>query len=280
MVHDMVSCRASRRRFVTGLAALASVGVTSVGLDVSLRRSFAAVASATSGGTLRATLGGEPDTLDPHTGASLFDYDVAHSVFDSLTLSDSAGLLQSALAESWRSADALTWTFRLRPNAKFHDGSSVTADAVRGTLERLANKAIGASADFTVVTNQIASLETPDPLTVIFRLAAPNAVFPVGIANVAIVPRAFDSTKPVGAGPFQFVEWVRNRYVRLRRFEGYYRPGVPYLDQVDFLPTPDENQKIVLLQAGQVDFTDTIPLPRAQEVEKSGKIQVFTIPQE
>ncbi len=145
-------------------------------------------------------------------------------------------------------------------------------------MERLTNKATGASADVTVVTDQIASVETPDPLTVIFRLAAPNSVFPVSMANVVIVPRGFDPTKPVGAGPFQFVEWVRNRYVRLRRFDDYYRPGVPYLDQVDFLPTPDENQKIVLLQAGQVDFTDTIPLPRAPEVEKSGQIKVFTIP--
>ena len=276
MVHDVFSRRVSRRGFLAGLAGTAAAGVGSLGAGHVLPRVFAA-AQGQRGGTLRATLGGEPDTLDPHVGNSLFDEDVAGALFDCLTRTDSAGLLQSALAESWRSADALAWTFRLRPNARFHDGSPVTADAVRATVERLADKATGASGAYTVVTNQIASLETPDSLTVIFHLTAPNAVFPLGMSRIAIVPRSFSVARPVGAGPFQFVEWVRNRYVRVRRFDGYYRQGLPYLDQIDFMPTPDENQKIVLLQTGQVDFTDTVPLPRAQEVEKSGKIQVFTI---
>jgi ABC-type transport system substrate-binding protein len=99
------------------------------------------------------------------------------------------------------------------------------------------------------------------------------------MADIKILPTTFDAENPVGSGPFTFVEWERNRHVRVQKFAGYYREGLPYLDEVVFLPTPDENQKIVLLQAGEVDFTDTIPLPRAQEIEEGGEVQVFPIPE-
>lgn len=230
------------------------------------------------GGTLRATLGAEPTTMDPHKGNTLFDRDVWDQLFDALIDDDFLSGVNGALAESWDSSDAKTWTFKLRAGATFHDGSPVTAEVVKASFERVADKATGASQQFTRITNPIASIDTPNASTVVFQLKDPNAVFPIQVGDIKIVPKNFDPTKPIGAGPFQFVEWVRNRYVRVQKYRGYYRQGLPYLDEIMFLPTPDENQKVVLLQAGQVDFTDTIPLPRAQELQRSGNVQVFAIP--
>jgi ABC-type transport system substrate-binding protein len=110
------------------------------------------------------------------------------------------------------------------------------------------------------------------------RLKGPNAAFLVDVADIKIVPRTFDPQRPAGTGPFQFVEWVRLRHVRARKFAGHWRDGMPYLDEVVFQPTPDENQKLALLEAGQVDFIDTIPLPRVREVERAGRLKIHEIP--
>ena len=230
------------------------------------------------GGTLRATLGAEPTTLDPHKSSTLFDRDVADALYAALIDDDVLEGVQGALAESFESSDAKTWTVRLRRGLKFHDGSEITADVVKASMERVTDPATGAGASFKSRVDQVAAITTPDQGTIRFELKAPNAAFPLDLAEIKIVPRNFDPAKPVGSGAFQFVEWVRNQRVALKKFPDYYQPGLPYLDELVFLPTPDENQKIVLLQTGQVEFTDTIPLPRVQEVQQGGRVQVFGIP--
>jgi ABC-type transport system substrate-binding protein len=128
------------------------------------------------------------------------------------------------------------------------------------------------------VINQITNVDTPDAATIVFTLSAPSATFPIQLADVKIVAPNFDATNPVGSGPFTFVEWVRNQHVKVAKNPNYYKTGLPYLDGVEFLPTPEENQKIVLLQTGGVDLTDTLPLARASEIQEAGEFQVFSIP--
>jgi ABC-type transport system substrate-binding protein len=126
---------------------------------------------------------------------------------------------------------------------------------------------------------QIDSMSVPDKYTVVFQLKNASATFPLDLADTMIVPTNFNPDKPVGTGPFMFVEWVRNQHVQVKKFSNYHEKGLPYLDGVIFLPTPDENQKVNLLQTGQVDLTDTIPLPRFQELSASGsKVVVVSIP--
>jgi peptide/nickel transport system substrate-binding protein len=265
----------TRRRFLTAAAALPAAGA--------LARAGSAAAQATpvpaAGGTLRTTLGAEPDTLDPHVGNTLFDRDVWDALYDALIDDDTSQGINGALAESWDSADATTWTFKLRDGLTFHDGSPITSAEVKSSVERVQSPDVGASGLIKRTASSITAMETPDARTITFTLAGPAANFPAQMADIKILPPTFDPANPVGSGPFRLIEWVRNRHVRVGKFDGYYRPGLPYLDEVQFLPTPDENQKIVLLQTGGVDFTDTIPLPRAEEVQQSGDIQVFTIEQ-
>ena len=234
-----------------------------------------APARPSTGGVLRTTLGAEPTTLDPHRVVSLFDYDVKDAIFSPLISDEFTDGPRGALAESWESPNASTYIFKVRRGARFHDGSPVTADSVKSTFERVAAQGTGL---LRSIPDQVASVDVLDPQTARFRLKAPNAAFLIDLADMAIVPKDFDPTRPVGAGPFQFVEWVRLRHVRVKKFPGFWREGRPYLDEVVFMPTPDENQKIVLLETGQVEFTDTVPLPRVRDVERGGKLNVLSVP--
>jgi len=277
MARHGIGSRITRREFVAGAAAAAASG--------SLLRFAAPALSApapaqapvrpSAGGVLRTTLGAEPTTLDPHQSRTLFDFDVKDALFDGLLDDDFTEGPRGALAESWESPNASTYLFKLRRGLRFHDGSPITADAVKSTAERIMGPdGLGQTRS---IVEQVASMDVLDPQSIRFRLKGPNAAFLMDIADMKIVPRNFDARNPVGSGPFQFVEWVRLRHVRLKKFPGYWREGRPYLDELVFMPTPDENQKIVLLETGQVEFTDTVPLPRVQDVERGGKIVVHSV---
>jgi len=277
MAHDAPFSPVTRRRFLGGMAALAGTAALPLSGGSALAQATPEALS-TPGGTLRVTLGAEPDTLDPHKGSTLFDIDVFGALYDALINDDISESVKGDLAESWDSPDATTWTFKLRAGATFHDGSPIDSAAVKGTIDRIKDPATGAVGFVTVTTDEIASVDTPDAATVVFTLNAPSATFPIKMADIKIVPPNFDATNPVGSGPFTFVEWVRNQHVRVAKNPNYYKSGLPLLDGVEFLPTPEENQKIVLLQTGGVDLTDTLPLARAKEIQEGGEFQVFSIP--
>jgi peptide/nickel transport system substrate-binding protein len=278
MAKRLGESRITRRRFVAGAAAaMASGGLLKLAAPAAGAPSPAAAAAParpSTGGVLRTTLGAEPTTLDPHRAQSLFDYDVKDSMFAALLSDEFTEGPRGALAESWESPNASTYIFKLRRGARFHDGSAVTADAVKFSFERVAATGIGL---IRSIPDQVAGVDVLDPQTVRFNLKAPNGAFLIDVADMAIVPKDFDPQHPVGAGPFQFVEWVRLRHVRVKKFPGYFREGRPYLDELVFMPTPDENQKIVLLDTGQVELTDTVPLPRVRDVERGGKLAVYGI---
>ncbi len=229
------------------------------------------------GGTLRSTIGNDAKTLDPHKQSTIFDIHVRDNIFEGL-MDDDLTEAKGALAEKWESPDAKVYTFYLKKGAKFHDGTEVTAEEVKFSFDRVMNKDTGATASSTNVTSQIANLTVVDKYTVKMELKQPRAAFLSEVGDVKIVPKSFNPDKPVGTGPFAFAEWVRNQKLTLKKFPDYHVKGLPYLDQVVFTPTPDEDQKVTLLQTGQVDFTDTVPLPRVKEAKQSGKYQVIGIP--
>ena len=144
------------------------------------------------------------------------------------------------MAKSWTlSADKKTYTFHLQDNVKFHDGQPMTADDVIFSVMKfhfeLAPRARG-------VFNKIKSATAPDPLTVEFTLDAPFDPFLLmfDVTTVAIMPKhIYDGTdyrnnpanqKPIGTGAFQFSEWQRGNFISLKKFDGYWKPGEPYLD--------------------------------------------------
>jgi peptide/nickel transport system substrate-binding protein len=144
------------------------------------------------------------------------------------------------LAQSWEVApDFLTFTFKLHPNVRFHDGSILTSEDVKASWDRLRAPPAGVVSNKLASFSKIASIETPDPLTVVFRMSGVDAsmmdVFasPWNAIYSAAKLRAdpnFPARNVMGTGPFRFVEHVAGSHWVGERFDGYFRQGLPYLD--------------------------------------------------
>ena len=144
------------------------------------------------------------------------------------------------VATSWEvSPDRLSYVFKLKPGVKFHDGSALTSADVKATYERIRNPPEGVVSVRKARLEEIASIETPDPLTVTFRLKRPDSSMLLNFASpwnclysaakLAADPR-FPEKNIMGSGPFRFVESVRGSHWVGARFDDYHEKGKPYLD--------------------------------------------------
>ena len=129
----------------------------------------------------------------------------------------------------------------------------------------------------------ISAIETPDDYTVVFTLSEPQAAFLSNLAYgwAAIVPKeAADTLRdhPVGTGPFQFVEWVPDSHVKLRRFDKYFIPNVPYLDEVTFRVITDPPVRLISLKTGEVDVVPEVPAEEIASLKKEPGIKLIQEP--
>jgi len=224
---------------------------------------------------LNFALSGNPDTLDPQKTSGTLTFQTVKSIYDTLAEPDENGVIIPALAESWDvSADSLTWTFHLRKGVKFHNGDSFSSADVKASFGRILTEETGSP--HMKEMGIIASMDTPDDLTIIFNLSGPHAPFLASLASGwgAILPKSlidaghdFDSL-PVGTGPFKLGEWVRDSKVVLTKNEDYWMKGLPKLDQVVLNIIPETSIQVQGLVAGQIDIvfiidSDDIPMLEA-----------------
>jgi peptide/nickel transport system substrate-binding protein len=160
------------------------------------------------------------------------------------------------LAESWQvSPDGLTWTFKLRQNVKFHDGQEMTSADVKFTFDRLFEKSPGKS-DFIAVDK----VEPAGKHTVKFITKEPFAglLAALGgfwgfIINEAGVKKHGDLNKAaVGTGPYMLDDWKVEQQMTLKKHPGYFKKGLPYVDQVLLRVIPDEANIVAALRTGQI----------------------------
>ena len=173
------------------------------------------------------------------------------------------------VAESWQaSPDHLTYTFKLRPNALFHDGTRVDAAAVKFSIDRLMDPAT--KSGMRSFYEPVHSVEVLGPLTVQVRLKQPYAFFlhmlaayrtglvlysPTATQKFSLEERK--QGKPgavVGCGPFRLVEWVKGGHLVMERFDKYFVPGLPYLDRVVIRTIKDPVTEMAAFKAGEIDF--------------------------
>ncbi len=224
---------------------------------------------------LNFALAGNPDTLDPHKTSGTLTFQTIKSIYDTLAEPDQNGVIVPALAESWDvSADSLTWTFHLRKGVKFHNGDTFTSADVKATFERVLAEETGSP--HRKEMGIIASIDTPDDMTVVFKLSGPHAPFLASLASGwgAILPKSlidsghdFDSL-PIGTGPFTLEEWVRDSKVVFAKNDDYWMKGLPKLDQVVLNIIPETSIQVQGLIAGQIDIvfiidSDDIPMLEA-----------------
>ena len=245
-----------------------------------------------SGGTLAIALL-DPGPLDPARADRLEDEIVLGNLFDGLTAIDPAGAVRPAVAASWTSDPSLRrWEFRLRPDARWSDGSPVRSTDFTYAWQRLADpKAEPAPSPARTLLSgvtgyrafaagrarSIAGLETPDPATLVVRLDRPFADLPALVAALPLSPLpaalarpdpAAYLTHPAGNGPFRLAAPARpGRSLTLERNPAY-QASPALLDKVSVHVVPDEQTAWLELQNGRVAFAPVPPdqLPAARTV--------------
>ncbi len=232
------------------------------------------------GGTIRTALLSTYDTMDTKL-SSLGTSPMTAMMFESLLrleIVDPVGKFEPKpeLAESWNLADPQTLVLKLRKGVKFHDGSTLDAEAIKYNIERMIGHPKSTS---KLMGDEIASVEVIDPSTVKLNLKQPSAVIlakqtlawgGTGSAGTAIMSKAaYDKwgddagLHPAGTGPMQLDEWRRDDRVVLKRFEGYWKMGadgkpLPYADRMEERFMPDPAVSLLEMKAGNMELIEEI----------------------
>jgi len=235
------------------------------------------------GGILTFAVDAEPPNYDCHAN---FSFVFIHPViphYSTLLKFDTANYPQVVgdLAEGWSvSADRLTYTFKLRQNVLFHDGSRLTSADVKTSYDRIIHPPQGVlsvrQADYAAVTR----IDTPDPATVVFHLQWPDAAMLANFASPwnCIYSAAklkedplFPKTHILGTGPFVFVEHVKGEHWTGKRWDKYFLPGKPYLDgyRSEFIAG---EKAVKAMESGRImaQFRSFTPTERDEMVKTAG----------
>jgi len=240
------------------------------------------------GGTFILAYPGDPISFNPDAKIDDFGYSIEQSLYNKLVTLDADYKVIPDLAKSWKvSDDGLTYTFELNRGVKWHDGKPFTSADVKWTLEAIiANKGV-AYTNLKVIDK----VETPDDFTVVVKLKEPSSPFISFLAwyGTFIMPKhIYEGTdwltnpaneKPIGTGPFKFVEWKKGDHVTLEANKDYFR-GSPYLDKIIYRMIPDSNTAVQALLNGEVDMSITRPpLSQLESLKKAGvKVDTFPAP--
>ena len=231
------------------------------------------------GGEMIVTYKDDVSTLDPAIGYDWQNWSIIKSLFDGL-MDYKPGTMDLVpdLAESYEIApDGLTYTFKLRPGVKFHNGRELVAEDIKYSIERVLDPATQSpGAGFF---GSIAGIEAPDPQTIVFKLSRPDATFlhVMAINFAHAVPKeevekygADFGKHPVGTGAFKLADWTLGQQLVLERNPDYFKAGIPHLDKITFEVGQEPLVALLRLQRGEVDILgDGIPPAKFLEVMQS-----------
>ena len=240
------------------------------------------------GGSVVVAMNVEPGYLDPTSGAGAEITRMMHqNVLEGLMGFQENGRLFPALAAASPviSKDRLTYTFKLRRGVKFHNGSDFTSSDVKVKFDWARDpKTTHASPTYY---SDITAVDTPDALTVVFKLKSPNNDFLYNLARAesTIEPGDLFKTpdgreglkvKPIGTGPFKLEAWNRGVSVKLARNTDYYISSLPYLDGVTFrFLGDDQNAKVAGLRSGDIDvIAYNVPPEQVDSLKKDFNVLV------
>jgi len=238
--------------------------------------------------TLRLRLAAEPGNLNPLLSTDLYASTVEGMIFNGLLRVSSNMEMVPDLAESFEaSEDGKRYTFTLRKDVRWHDGTPFTSADVAFTMDALLDPATNTVRRSQYVIDGVPiRYETPDPYTVIFELPKPFAPFlialsmpilPKHILNGVDINTAPFNRRPIGTGPFVFETWQAGQFLMVRRNPTYYRPPAK-LDQILFKVIPDTNTAIIALEKDEIDALD-ITAKDLDRVKKMSDVDIYTYDQ-
>lgn len=222
-----------------------------------------------------------PKTMNPHGYNSDANLSYMSNFFDGLLQrAPKDGKLSPALATEWQRVDELTWKFILRKGVTFHNGNPFDAADVKFTFERMKDPKYS---KFLNIANSIASIETPDAHTVIFKTVKPIPWFAETMHQNFIVDKESSegrdsgdyNTRPIGTGAYKFVEWAKGSYIRLEANENYWE-GVPFFKNVEIKPITEDATRFAAIAAKQADLLSGVPIPMIDRISKTPTIEVVS----
>lgn len=231
--------------------------------------------------TLRVAIGTSLNQLDPALTTIGDEYVYVHLVFNGLTRIDHALNVKPDLAESWTASEDLKiWTFKLKPNVKFHHGRTLDAEDVVATITRILDPKTGSRARSNL--DMIESVKALDPLTVAFTLKLSYAGFADIFADRQLRIIAKDqaanlSTQPIGTGPFIFKSWAPGDRMELTKSSTYFEPGLPKLSAVTIRVIPEAAARIAALESGAIDIVWNLPYEAVDKLKKNPAVRVDSV---
>jgi peptide/nickel transport system substrate-binding protein len=235
------------------------------------------------GGTLIVGSGTDATTLDGHLYTDSPTATIMEHMTETLYELSPEGRVQPRLALSHTvSPDGRTWTFRLRPNVRFHDGTAFDAAAAKFNLDRVLNPATRAPWRFLI--DRVTEVTAVDSTTLRLVTNAPFAPLLAHLTHSGLAmqsPTAIQrlgadyARQPVGTGPFRFREWVRGDRVVVVRFDDYWGEKA-LLDEVQFRVIPDDGARLAALEAGSIHVAVRVP-PREIERLRAGRDPIVRI---
>jgi peptide/nickel transport system substrate-binding protein len=209
-------------------------------------------------------------------------------LFETMTTLDNDGKAKPKLALSWSSSDDFkTWTFKLRPDVKFHDGTPFNAAAVKWNFDRQKDPKNNCRCAFYIAN--IVSVDAKDDLTVVYNLKDPSVNFPALLTRpdqnssvhspTAVQAKGEDYNRnPVGTGPFVLKSWTAGDRMVVERNPNYWNKGKPHLDRVVLRPLPDSQSRFASLKSGESDlvWVDEFEADNIVRAKKDPTLQVLS----
>ena len=227
--------------------------------------------AAAAGGEVVVGIQQDIDSLDPHLAVAAGTKEVLFNIFEGLVVSDENGNVTPAVAEDYTiSNDGLTYTFKLRDGIKFSDGTPVTAEDVKYSIERCSGLLDGTP--LIKALSIISSVEIVDRSTINIVLSEADSEI-IYYLTADIIPASSSETgEIIGTGPFKLDSYVPQEGIVLSRNEYYWRDGLPYLDKVTFKIVASAESAMMELQAGSIDIYPYLTDDQANELSASFNI--------
>jgi len=229
-------------------------------------------------------LGAEPRTMLAVTIVDWTTNNMLEHIYDRLLDRDPKTFKpRPMLAESWRIVTDTTWEFKLRKGVKFHNGEPFTAHAVKATIDYALDPANKSHFTAAAYWGLVKEVQVVDDFAVRFltKQPWPNLIDSASLTNSLIMPAkalrelgpAKLAEKPIGTGPFRFVEWKRDERLVLERNPDYWQ-GPADVSRLTFRFIPEFSARMAALLSGEIDIMKDVPPHAVEAVERSGRARL------
>lgn len=223
-----------------------------------------------------------PDSIDPHWSTLGSQAEALRHIFDTLVGVDENLQLEPALATSWEPIGPTTWEFKIREGVKFHDGTELTAEDVKFSIERIPE--VTGPMSMTIYTKSVESVEVIDDYTVHVHTIGTAPSLPNDFIRLFVVPASIGmdvgneefnaGSAAIGTGPYRFVSWQPQGDLVLERFDDYWGEQ-PHWERVVRREIPDDAARVAALRSGQVDLINYVPASDYLTMQNNPALDTF-----